>query len=137
MAVNQVCFVHILANLTQKALIWLPTHTVKVSVIFFTNQKSTSKMWFKSHAFRDSQQKNPMKKKCIVRDKERKVWQLLLVDRQQLWRKTVPPEQMDYLQWHPWSDTHLKKKQKKPPKLLKSSHIRTSAAWWGDLSTAK
>lgn len=35
MAVHQVGFVHVLANLTQKALIRLPTLTFKVSVTFF------------------------------------------------------------------------------------------------------
>ena len=43
--------------------------------------------------------KNPMKKKkSILKDEERKKVQQLMWGREQLERKTVPTEQMDYLQ---------------------------------------
>lgn len=104
MAVNQVCFVHVLANLTQKALIWLPPNTVKVSVIFYKSEKSKLNVIQITHLQRQSM-KNLMKKKCIAKDKERKVWQLLLVGEEHLQRKTVPTEQTDYLQWRLRSNT--------------------------------
>lgn len=105
MAVNQVCFVHVL---TQTALIWLPTFQVSV-VILQTRKKN--KMWFKSHAFKNTQWKTPWRRKAFremkkERKKESKVQQLLS-GREQVQRKTVPTEQMDYLQWLVWSKTHL------------------------------
>lgn len=81
MAVSQVCFVHVLANLTQKALIWPPPHTFKVSVVILLIRKVQVRKWFKSHAFKKNTQrkKKPMKKRSVLRDerKEKTVQQLL------------------------------------------------------------
>lgn len=103
MAVNQVCFVHVL---TQTALIWLPTFQVSVVILQTRKKKNVIQITcLQKHSM-----KNPMKKKSIPRDEERKKEskvQQLLSGREQVQRKTVPTEQMDYLQWLVWSKTHL------------------------------
>lgn len=84
MAVHQVGFVHVLANLTQKALIRLPTLTFKVSVTFFYKSEKyklsviqiTRLQWH-------SMEKKPTKKKSTLKvEGKKKVQQLLLGTKQ-------------------------------------------------------
>lgn len=73
MAVHQVCFVHVLANLTQKALIGLPTLTFKVSVTILQIRK-VQVICDSNHmpSMTLNEKKNPQRRKALWKLKKKK-----------------------------------------------------------------